>query len=140
MDFLKAFLFSLLSFFMPIYPLLLLVGLFILFDTFLGVWSAKKRGEVISSRKLGNIIPKMLLYQLAVITGFVLDKWLLGEFISFLFTIEFLFTKLIAMTLVFIELVSIDENFRELTGKNLFKSFKQMITRASDIKDDINKL
>jgi hypothetical protein len=82
----------------------------------------------------------MLLYQLAVITGFVLDKWLLGEFISFLFTIEFLFTKLIAMTLVFIELVSIDENFRELTGKNLFKSFKQMITRASDIKDDINKL
>jgi len=42
--------------------------------------------------------------------------------------------------LVFIEILSINENFTFITGKNLFQSFKLMITRASSVKQDIKKL
>lgn len=137
---LKSFGISILTFFLPVIPLLLLVGLFILGDTCLGIWAAKRQGEKITSRKLGNIIPKMVLYQAAVISGYCVDVYLLGEFIQFIFSVDILFTKLITLTLIFIEGVSIDENFTKITGKNLFKSFKIMITRTAELKDDINKL
>jgi len=140
MKYLKSFLVSMGSFFLPVVPLVLLVGLLILGDTILGVWAAKKRGEKITSRKLGNLIPKMVLYQGAVITAFVLDTWLLGEFISLIFDIDILFTKLVALTLIFIEGVSIDENFTYITGKNMFISFKEMITRTASLKDEIKKI
>lgn len=140
MKYFKSFLVSLGSFFLPVVPLILLVGLLILGDTILGIWAAKKRGEKITSRKLGNIIPKMVLYQGAVITAFILDTWLLGEFIGLIFDIEILFTKLVALTLIFIEGVSLDENFTYISGKNMFTAFKQMITRTASIKDEIKKL
>lgn len=138
--YLKSFLVSVAAFFLPIVPLILLVGVFILGDTALGIWAAKKRGERISSRKLGNIIPKMVLYQAAVVTAFLLETFLLGEFISILFSIEIIFTKLVALTLIFIEGVSMDENFTSITGKNMFRAFKEMITRTADLKDEIKKL
>lgn len=140
MNYLKALLVSSLTFFIPIVPLLLLVGLFILCDTILGIWAARRRGEKITSRKLGNIVPKMLLYQGAVIVGYMLDKLLLGEFINYVFNIDMLITKLIAMTLIFIETLSLNENMECITGKNIFISFKQMITRASNIKDKIKDI
>jgi len=131
---------SIAVFFLPVVPILILVGIFIFGDTALGVWAAKRRGEKITSRKLGNIIPKMVLYQFAVITAFILDVWLIGEFINILFSIDILFTKLVGLTLIFIEGVSIDENFTKITGKNIFKSFKLMITRTAKLKDDIKSL
>ena len=140
MKYLKSFLVSMGSFFLPVVPLVILVGLFILGDTILGVWAAKRRGEKITSRKLGNIIPKMVLYQGAVVTAFLLDTFLLGEFIAILFSIDILFTKLVSLTLIFIEGVSIDENFTSITGKNMFSSFKDMITRTASLKDEIKKI
>ena len=139
-EYVIAFIISILSFFIPIVPLLLLVGLFISLDTLLGVWSAKRSGEKITSRKLGAMIPKMFLYQGAVLSGYLVDVYLLGEFISIVFDIENLFTKLIAMTLIFIEGVSIDENFQKITGKNLFRSFKEMISRTGSLKKDMDEI
>jgi len=139
-DYLKALSISVLSFFLPIVQLILLVGLFILCDTILGIWAAKKRGERITSRKLGNIVPKMLLYQGAVIVGYMLDHFLLGEFVNYVFNIDMFITKLIAMTLIFIESVSLNENMECITGKNIFKSFTDMITRTAKIKSKIKDL
>lgn len=139
MIYLKSFAFALASFFLPIKPLLLVVGLFICCDTVLGVWAAYKRGEKITSRKLGQIIPKMVLYQSSILVGFILEKYLLGEFITQFVDITNLFTKLIAMTLIFVESLSINENFENITGKNLFLEFKRMITRGINIKKDISK-
>ncbi len=140
MNYIKAFILSIGGFFLPVVPLLLLVGLFILSDTVLGVWSANKMGEAITSRKLGNIIPKMLLYQAAVLVGYVLDVYLVGEFIKFIFSVDMLFTKMIAMTLIFVESLSINENFESITGKNIFRSFKVMITRAKVVKKELNNI
>ena len=140
LDYLRALSISVLSFFLPIVPLILLVGLFIICDTILGIWAAKKRGEKITSRKLGNIVPKMLLYQGAVIVGYTLDHLLLGEFVKYLFNIDMLITKLIAMTLIFIESLSLNENIEYITGKNIFQSFKKMISRTAKIKGQIKDL
>lgn len=140
MSILKALILSIGSFFLPIQSLLLLVGLFILSDTVLGVWAAYKNGEKITSRKLGGIIPKMLLYQLAVVVGYILDVCLLNEFVLMVVGINLLVTKLITMTLIYIELLSINENFEAITGKNLFQSFKRLITRAKKIKGDVKEL
>jgi len=140
MNYLKALSVSILTFFVPIIPLLLLVGLFILSDTILGVWAANKRGEKITSRKLGNMVPKMLLYQGSVIIGYMLDVWLLGEFVNFVFSVDMLITKLIAMTLIFIESLSLNENIESITNKNIFKSFKEMITRAAKVKQQIKDI
>jgi len=135
----KALILSLSTFFLPIQPLLILVGLFILSDTVLGVWAAMKNGEKITSKKLGAIIPKMLLYQSAVVIGFLLDTYLLNEFVMLIVSVDLLVTKMIAMTLVYIEILSINENFEVITTKNLFQSFKKLITRAAKIKEDIKE-
>jgi hypothetical protein len=140
MVYIKSLVLALGSFFLPIKPLLLLVALFICFDTFLGIWGAYKRGEKITSRKLGGIIPKMLLYQLTIIFGFMLDTLLLTEFVKMIVDIDLFITKLIAMILIFVETVSINENFESITGKNLFKEGKNMITRARKLKGDIGNI
>lgn len=136
----KAFLLALGSFFLPIQPLLWLVGIFILSDTILGVWSSVKLGEQITSRKLSGIIPKMILYQSAVLVGFVLDHFLISEFALMLISVKYLMTKLIAMTLIFIELLSINENFEVITNKNLFKEFKLLLTRTAKLKTEIEEI
>ena len=139
MVYVKSFIFAIASFFLPIKPLLLVVGLFICCDTVLGVWAAHKRGEKITSRKLGQIIPKMILYQSSIVVGFILETYLLGEFITYFVDIPNLITKLIAMVLVFVESLSINENFENITGKNLFNEFKRMITRGVKVKHEISK-
>jgi len=137
---LHPFLLSIMAFFMPIVPLIFLVGMFILGDTIVGIWAAIKRSEKITSRKLGNVVPKMLLYQGAIIFGYMMDVWLLAEFTNYIFSVDMLITKLIAMTLIFIESLSLIENIESITGKNIFQRFKQMITRAAKIKEHIKDL
>ena len=128
------------TFLLPIAPLMALVGAAIIGDTILGVWAAKRSGEKICSRKLGAIIPKMLLYQAALIFGFCVDIYLVGEFLTHLFTIQMLMTKVITLTLLYVEMVSVDENFEKITGKNVVKAFKGMITRAKKVKEMVEDL
>lgn len=139
-DYLKPLIIAGFSFFIPILPLLILVGIFIFSDTIIGIWAAIKRGEKITSRKLGNIIPKMLLYQSSVLVGYMMDIWLLGEFTKYIFSVDMLITKLITMTLIFTEFLSLNENIEYITGKNLLLKFKEMISRVGRIKGDIKNL
>ena len=139
-EYVIAFIVSILSFFIPVVPLLLLVGLFICLDTILGIWACKRQGEKITSHKLSAMIPKMFLYQGAVMTGYLVDVFLLGEFIGLVFDIPLLFTKLIAMTLIFIEGVSLDENWQKIKGKTFIQSFKEMVFQVTSLKKDIQKL
>jgi hypothetical protein len=81
----------------------------------------------------------MILYQSSILVGFILETYLLGEFITYFVDIPNLITKLIAMVLVFVESLSINENFENITGKNLFLEFKRMITRGINIKKNISK-
>ncbi len=133
---------GLLMFFAPIYGLLIAVGFAILLDTFTGIFkSVKLNGwRSIRSRKLSNIVSKMLLYQITILLLFVIDNLLLNEFVMVHFTIKFMFTKLVTILLIFIELVSIKENIEEALKVDIWKLLKTILNRAKEVKEDINQI
>lgn len=133
---------SLLLLFVPIYGLLVAVGTAIILDTFTGVFkSIKLQGlKSIRSRKLSAIISKMLLYEVTVLLLFLMDKYLLNEFVIQWFSIEYMFTKMCAIVLIFIELVSVKENIEEAYSIDIWKMLKSLLSRAKEIKSDIDDL
>lgn len=133
---------GLILFFAPIYGLLIAVGIAIILDTFTGIFkSIRLNGwRSIRSRRLSHIVSKMLLYQTTILLLFVIDKFLLNEFIQINFTIKFMFTKLVAILLIFIELVSIKENIEEALKVDIWKILKTILNRAKEVKEDINQI
>lgn len=63
----------------PIKPVMITVGILIISDLITGIWAARKRGEPITSAALGRTVSKMVVYQTAVVTGFLLQKYLLAD-------------------------------------------------------------
>ena len=133
---------SLLLLFAPIHGLLIAVGTAIVLDTFTGVFkSIKIHGlKSIRSRKLSTIISKMLLYEVTVLLLFLIDKYLLNEFVIRWFGIEFMFTKMCAIVLIFIELVSVKENIEEAYSIDIWKMLKSFLSRAKEFKSGIDDL
>ncbi len=129
-----------LAFIMPIQGILITIGLSIFADTIIGLWKAKKTGQIITSRKLSQIISKMFLYQSTVILFYAIDFYMLNDLMLLVFTTPLLLTKVVALTLVSIEVYSMDENFKTVKGKGLFDAFKSLVARAKDIKDETDKL
>jgi hypothetical protein len=129
-------------FFAPIQGLLIAVAFGIMLDTFTGIFKSIKLNGLksIRSRTLSNIISKMLLYQVCIISLYMIDKYLLNELVNLHFSTQFLFTKLIAIILVFIELVSIKENIEEALNVDIWKLLKNLIRRAKEVKTDIDSL
>lgn len=131
---------SILSFFMPIANILLLVGCAIILDTFTGLWKSIKKGDEITSRKLSSVISKMLLYQATVLLFFMLDVFILNDIVIGFFNVPLLTTKILGLTLVSVEIVSINENYKSVMNVDLFQSLKNMLSRAKEIKRDISKV
>lgn len=82
----------------------------------------------------------MLLYELCVLFLFLMDKFLLNEFIKHAFGFEYMFTKICAILLMFIELVSIKENIEEAFKVDIWLMIKKVLNRAKEIKTDINDI
>jgi hypothetical protein len=133
---------SLLLLFVPIYGLLISVGAAILLDTFTGIFkSIKLEGWCsIRSRKLSNVISKMALYEVCILLLFVIDKFVLNEFIKHAFGFDFMFTKICAIVLIFIELVSIKENIEATFKIDIWKLLKELFNRAKEIKSSVNEI
>lgn len=131
---------SLLVFFAPIVGILIAVGVAIALDTILGLTKAVMIKDKITSRKLSNIVSKFILYQSAIILLYVIDKFLLGEFFKIWFSIPFFFTKIVAILLIFIELVSIKENIEQGLKIDIWKVLKNTLLRAKEIKEDIDNI
>ena len=133
---------SLILLFVPIYGLLIAVAAAIVLDTFTGIFkSVKLKGwSSIRSRILSNIISKMALYEVCILFLFVIDKFLLNEFISKWFGFTYMFTKICAIVLIFIELVSIKENVEETFKIDIWKLLKRAFLRAKEVKDNIDDI
>lgn len=126
------------AFLLPIKPLALLVVFAILVDTITGIGKAKKLKEKITSRKLSKFISKILLYLACLFSFYALDVFLIGELIGTFTSIPLLATKLVAVSLIFVELLSIDENFKAGWKFSMFGALKKMLIRAKEIKGDID--
>lgn len=98
-------------YFAPVYPLIAAIGFFVFADFVTGIQAAKKRGEKITSSKMKNTVVKFGAYGIAVVTSFLIEKHFLDGLPAL---------KIISGLIAFIEVKSINENIRDITGKNLF--------------------
>jgi hypothetical protein len=142
MRYLKYIISSLVLLFVPIYGLLIAVGTAIALDTFTGIFkSVKLTGWCsIRSRILSNIISKMALYEICILLLFVIDKFVLNEFISKWFGFQYMFTKICAILLIFIELVSIKENIEASFKIDIWKLLKKAFLRAKELKTNVEAI
>jgi ABC-type sugar transport system permease subunit len=127
------------AFFAPIQGVIIAIILTILLDTILGITkSVKKSGwKSFSSRKLSSIASKSLLYLVVIYLFFPIDYFILDSIIKNIFIIDvnYLTTKLISLSIILIEIKSIDENLREM-NINIMKNFKELFRRAKETKKE----
>jgi len=121
------------AFFMPICGILILIFGAVILDTITGIWKAKKTKQPVTSRKLSSIVSKILLYESTVMLFYAMDKFLLNDIVISFFSIELLTTKVLALVLVSVEIISINENYKAVKGLDLWASLKNLFARAKEV-------
>lgn len=130
-QYLMSFFVSLVAILSPVVPILLTVGTLITIDFIIGLWRAYKMKEKITSRKMGNTISKMLLYQLMILSLFLLETFILTDILPF--------TKIAAGLISVVEIKSISESIEKVTGVNVWTKLVKIIKRGeSQTKDFIS--
>ena len=116
-------------FFAEIQAALAAIGFLIMADTFTGIWCAYKDGgrHAITSRKLGRIITKILLYPLALIVAKVSEQYLAPAIP---------WTDVTAGILAVVEVKSIFENMGSLLGFDLWQRIKDQLWKEKPPKNE----
>ena len=81
-----------------------------------------------------------MLYEICILLLFVMDKFVLNEFVKHAFGFDFMFTKICSILLMFIELVSVKENIEEAFKIDIWKMVKGALNRAKEIRSDIKDI
>lgn len=115
---------NLLALIAPIQPVLVATGVLIFADLILGVMAAKKRGEPITSAALRRTISKLFIYNITILSGFLFEKYLMGDLIPAV--------KLIAGVIGVVELKSILENADAVNGEPIFLSIIKSLGSKND--------
>ena len=113
-----------LAVFLPIKELMLTIGFLVAADMIVGIWKALKLKQRIRSRRMSDTITKLLLYQIAIMSGFLIETFIISELIPI--------TKLVATVVAVIEFKSIIESIESVTGKDLWSRIKTIIGRKSE--------
>lgn len=108
----------------PIKPVMITVGVLIVSDLITGIWAAHKRGEPITSAALGRTISKMVVYQTAVITGFLLQRYLLGDALPIV--------NVIGGVIGMVEFKSFIENANCIVDGDVFKEILKKLGSKND--------
>lgn len=114
-------------FFADIQSALIAIGFLIFADTFTGMWSAVRKGGrmAITSRKMGRIVTKLILYPLALIVAKVSEQYLAPSIP---------WTDVTAGILAVVEVKSIFENMSSLLGFDLWDRIKNQLWKPKDDK------
>lgn len=134
----QSLLLPLIIFLAPIMPMIVLVGLSTLVDTGFGIWKAKKQGHRFSSKTCRKgLVPKVTSYTIMIFTLFCVDIYLVNEFTKLFINIEFVSTKVMAVSLIFIEVKSMDESFEAVKGYSFINKILANIKNIKKIKKDL---
>ena len=128
------------SFFLPISGILILIGVSVILDTLTGVWKSRKLGTPITSRKLSSVISKILLYEVTVVLFYLIDYYILNDIVLTFFSVELMTTKILALVLVSIEVISINENYKAVKNIDLWESLKNLFARAKEVTQDFKNI
>lgn len=115
---------ALLAVFAPVKAVLLVTGFLIFADLISGIMAARKRGEKISSAGLRRTLSKCLVYNLAVISGFLVETYMISDLLPI--------SKLIAGVISLVELKSILENLNTINGTDIFKTVISSLGSKND--------
>lgn len=110
----------------PVKAIVITVGILIIADLVTGIWAAIKRQEKISSAVMRRTISKIVIYQTAVITGFLLETYLLTGLLPV--------SKIVASVIGLVEFKSVLENGNIILGDDIFKSVLQKLGSDNDKK------
>lgn len=116
---------ALVAVFAPVHSIMIVAGVLIVIDLLTGVIAAWKLKEKITSNGLKRTVVKMLVYQVAIITGFLVEKYMLDG--------TFEVSKIVAVVIGLVEAASILENLNKINGSPIFKS---LINKINNKKDD----
>ena len=108
----------------PIHAVIITVGILILFDSITGVLAARKRGEKIKSSGLRRTVSKAIVYQIAVISAFLVQKYLISDTVPV--------SKIVSGIIGVVELTSIFENLNTVYGANIFKKVLNLLGSPND--------
>ena len=125
----------------PIKPLIYVAILAILLDTGFGIWRSVKKGgwKAFKSRRLSHTISKSFLYSLAIMFVFFVEKYIAADLVAHFIAIDLILTKAVALFCVFTEVISINESYESVTGRNILKSLKSFVLRAKEEADKIKE-
>ena len=101
------------SIFAPIKALLLSCGGLIVADMITGMIAAKKRKEEIRSAEMRRSITKMVVYQVAIMSAFVLETYMLEGLLPV--------SKIVSGVIGMVEFKSILENVSVIAGEDIVK-------------------
>jgi hypothetical protein len=94
----------------------------------------------ITSRRLSAIISKILLYEVTVMLFYLIDYFLVNDIVQSFFSIEMLTTKILSLTLVSIEVISINENYRAVKQIDLWAALKNLFARAKEVTQEFKNI
>ena len=136
--YLSSILYSILLFFAPIKGIILLVALSTILDTGFGIWKAKNLGEKLSSKAFrSGLVPKLLSYVGTVMMVYGSDVFIINSLVSNIVDVEFMATKVIALTLIINEAKSIDESFEAVKGYSMIAKLLEIINNLKKVKKQL---
>jgi hypothetical protein len=122
LDFIFTAIFGVLA---PISPILYTLTGVIILDFVFGIYSAFKRKEPITSRKMSQTLPKLFLYNAIIIALYFVDKYILQTGIGL--------EKVATSFMIFVEMKSCDEHFNNIFGYSLWSRLMDSIERGKSI-------
>lgn len=110
--------------FAPAKELFIATGVLIIADLITGVMAARKSGKPITSAGLRRSVSKMLIYNLAVGSGFLVQHYMMGDLVPV--------SNIVSSAIGLTELKSIMENIGTIQGGSLFKSIVDKLGSVND--------
>ena len=120
----KPYLFWLFTLIAPIISVMLTVGFLIVVDFITESYAGIKKNIPISSERIGNTISKFFIYNLVVLSAFLMEKYIVNEIP---------FMRIIAGFIAIAEIKSIMENFNNIYGIDPFKALVNLIKKKAHI-------
>ena len=115
---------SIFGVFAPIKGIIITVGIVIVVDLITGILAARKRGEKITSSAIRRTVSKILIYQTAILTGFLIETYLTQDLVPI--------TKIVASIIGIVEGKSVFENLNAVSDNKLFSEVLKKLGSVND--------
>lgn len=107
----------------PIYPLMIVVTIFIGLDLITGIWKSIRNGKEIKSSIMAHSISKAVLYQIAILSSFLMETYVFGGIPV---------VKLVGGFIATVEFKSILENISSITGIDIWNNISKYFIKKSE--------